>query len=274
MNIQPTSSSASPSTWSEIYQVPGQTSRDILLRARELYLINDIQQFRDLLNSAESSSENFHINDFSIIMKQAVEQDNMDFMQALMDHGFPTHSIYAQSTTRYRSKNTLAFLIEKGLDINKPICETQPPILGYIHHGADPNKHTSIDNIQPGQLLHHAVQRDADTIEVLEILIQKGAPLNTPVHKDLPTFSVLCFISLGTPLHRASELRRVDVVHYLLSKGADQNVRDSRGLTAIQLAARLNQQAVVEVLQRRESGGTPFTTPNCTPWINSLHIIR
>lgn len=159
--------------------------------------------------------------------------------------------------------------------------ENEEMVSLLLDHGADPNKRTFIDvsplswaverapistirlmldycqNIQPGQLLHHAVQRDADTIEVLEMLIEKGAPLNTPVHEDLPTFSVLCFMSLGTPLHRASELGRVDVVRYLLSKGADQDVRDSRGLTAIELAARLNQQAVVEVLQRRESGRNP-----------------
>lgn len=130
MNAQPASSSASSSTWSEIYQVPGRTSRDILLRARELCLHGDIQQFRDLLDSAQSSSENFHIDDFGIIMGQAVEQDNVDFMRALVDHGFPTHSIYARSATRCRSKNALAFLIEKGLDINEPMCDTQPPILG------------------------------------------------------------------------------------------------------------------------------------------------
>lgn len=78
MSVQPASSSASPSIWGEIYQVPGRISRDILLRARELCLNGDIQQFRDLFDSAQSSSENFHIDDFGIIMEQAVEQDNVN----------------------------------------------------------------------------------------------------------------------------------------------------------------------------------------------------
>ncbi|GLA67358.1 ankyrin-2 [Aspergillus tubingensis] len=282
MSVQPASSSASPSIWGEIYQVPGRISRDILLRARELCLNGDIQQFRDLFDSAQSSSENFHIDDFGIIMEQAVEQDNVNLCGRLWIMVFQ----HIQSTPG----------AQLGLDINEPMCETQPPVLGIaikneemvswlLDHGAEPNKRTFIDvtplswaverapistirlmldycqNIQPGQLLHHAVQRDADTIEVLEMLLQKGAPLNTPVHEDLPTFSVLCFMSLGTPLHRASELGRVDVVRYLLSKGADQDVRDSSGLTAMELAARLNQQAVVEVLQRHESGGSPVYHP-------------
>ncbi|OJJ65812.1 hypothetical protein ASPBRDRAFT_139367 [Aspergillus brasiliensis CBS 101740] len=291
MNVQPASNLAAPSTWGEIHQVPGRTSREVLIRARELCLNGDIQQFRDLLESSQTS-ENFHIDDFGIIMAQAIEQDSVTFMQALMDHGFPMHSNYARRATRFKSKNALALLIEKGWDINEPMCETQPPVLGiaiedeemtawFLDHGADPNKRTFIDvtplswaverapvstirlmldycqDIQPGQLLHHAVQRESDTIEVLEMLIQKGAPLNTPVHEDMPTFSILCFMPLGTALHRAAELGKVDVVRYLLSQGADQSVRDTRGHTAMELAARLNQQEVVEVLVKHGNGEGP-----------------
>ncbi|KAL7660517.1 hypothetical protein ACMYSQ_003392 [Aspergillus niger] len=139
----------------------------------------------------------------------------------------------------------------------------------FLDHGADPNRRTFIDltplswavERSPVSVIRLMLHYCQDIHPVLEMLIQKGAPLNTPVHEDLPSLSILCFMPLGTALHRACELGKVDVVRYLLSKGADQSVRDSNGLTAIELAARLNQQEVVEVLQKHRNGGNPVYNP-------------
>ena len=85
-----------------------------------------------------------------------------------------------------------------------------------------------------GQLLHYTLKRKwkSDMFEVLELLIERGASLNTPIPEDSSTFSMLCFMPLGSPLHTAVELGNVDVVRYLLSKGADQSVRDTHMLLA------------------------------------------
>ncbi|KNG89120.1 Ankyrin repeat protein [Aspergillus nomiae NRRL 13137] len=131
-----------------------------------------------------------------------------------------------------------------------------------LDHGADPNRRCFIDltplslavesapisvihfmlsrggNVQQGQLLHHAVERPTDTIEVLGLLIEKGAPINSAMYDDYPSWALLFFTGVGTPLHKAAELGKVDVVRYLISQGADQSINDANGRTAIECARR------------------------------------
>ncbi|PWY69624.1 ankyrin [Aspergillus sclerotioniger CBS 115572] len=268
-----------------IFQLPGGTPREIVVKAKELCISNDIQRFRELLDSAPSEAEHFTITDFGVVMCQAVEQDRVPFIQALLDRGFPLDPCYARIATRHQSKKTLALWMENGWDINAPMCGTEPSVLGIavndesmavwlLDNGADPNKRTFMDvtplswavewgsisvikamldrttDIHAGQVLHHAARRASDTIQVLEMLIEKGAPLNTPMYQDSNTVSMQCFMSLGTPLHTAAELGNLDVVRLLLSKGADPTVKDYQGKTVIELARRMNRLEVVEVLEK------------------------
>lgn len=48
-------------------------------------------------------------------------------------------------------------------------------------------------------------------------------------------------MGLGTALHRAAELGKVDVVSYLISEGANQSVKDANGRTAVDCATMLIQ---------------------------------
>lgn len=144
-----------------------------------------------------------------------------------------------------------------------------------LNHGADPNRQYLIDltplslavesapisvihlmlshggNIRKGQLLHHAIERRPDTIEVLRLLIENGAPINSTMYEDhYVSWALFQFMGLGTPLHKAAELGKVDVVRYLISQGASQSVKDANGRTAIEGARMLNQWEVVEALEK------------------------
>lgn len=144
-----------------------------------------------------------------------------------------------------------------------------------LDHEADPNRQGVIDltplslavesapvsvihlmlsrggNVQKGQLLHHAVERQVDTIEVLKLLVEKGAPLNATVYDDYPSWALFHFMGLGTPLHRASELGKADVVRYLISKGANLKIEDAKGRTPLECAEISNRWEVIEALQER-----------------------
>lgn len=143
-----------------------------------------------------------------------------------------------------------------------------------LDHGADPNRQSLIEvtplsfavedasirvinlmldrggDIQKGKLLHRAVCRKSENIEVLQLLIDRGAPLNMTMFENDPcSYALYYFMGLGTALHKAAELGKVDVVRYLLSQGADTTVKDANGRTALELAERLKKMEVVEVLK-------------------------
>lgn len=102
-----------------------------------------------------------------------------------------------------------------------------------------------------GQLLHHAVERHADNIAVLRLLIGKGAAINSTMYEDhYPSQELFYFTGLGTALHKAAELDKLDVVCYLISEGANQSIKDANGRTALECAQMLNHKDVIEALEK------------------------
>lgn len=157
--------------------------------------------------------------------------------------------------------------------------EDEDMVTWLLDHGADPNRQCAIDltplsyaverapisiielmlarggDVRKGQLLHHAIDRQSENIEVLKLLIGKGAAIDATMYQDhYPSWRLYYFMGLGTVLHRASELGRVDLVRYLVDEGADPSITDANGRTAIECAAMLNQREVVQELQKGLSG--------------------
>lgn len=116
-----------------------------------------------------------------------------------------------------------------------------PVIQLMLRHGGDARK---------GQLLHHAIARISDNIAVLSLLIEKGADINSPMYNDYPSSALFYFMGLGTALHKAAELGKVDIVRYLISKGADLDIKDANGRTALECAKMPNHWEVIQALEK------------------------
>lgn len=135
-------------------------------------------------------------------------------------------------------------------------------MLWFLSHGADPNATCGLDitplsiairdapfenipilfdhggSIEHGQLLHFAVIRGLpDRIDVLDYLLDKGAPINSLMYENsADSYEQERFSGLGTPLHSAVTTGCLDMVNMLLSRGADPIIKNSCGKLAVEEA--------------------------------------
>lgn len=58
-------------------------------------------------------------------------------------------------------------------------------------------------------------------------------------------------MGLGTPLHAATRAGRLDLVEFLLRKGANPNIRDSKDRTAADYAIDLKYLEIAVLLERQ-----------------------
>lgn len=144
----------------------------------------------------------------------------------------------------------------------------------FLDRGADPNASCVLDltplsfairkasletivllferggDVEKGQLAHHAVERESDELEVLKLLDRRGASLDQPKYSNHQySWNLQYFMGLGTPLHRAAQLGKAEVVSYLLDKGADPSIRDSKGRTALECAKLSKKDDVIVLLE-------------------------
>jgi Ankyrin repeats (many copies) len=104
--------------------------------------------------------------------------------------------------------------------------------------------------VQHGQLLQYAVERRApDCLDVIDFLLAKGAPINHVMYQTLlKNYFHMRAFGLGTPLHKAAALGRLDVVKNLVKRGADPLIKDARRNLAAERAEYGGSSEVIQFL--------------------------
>lgn len=119
-----------PISPSEYPRIPTRTPLTTLEKLRTIFVSGDIDGFRDVLNSVSSSIGAFDICDLHGIMAEAIKRDDARFIKELLDRGLPMDTLYASQAVQAKAKNALEVFISSGWDINEPISELRPPVLG------------------------------------------------------------------------------------------------------------------------------------------------
>ncbi|RDW65724.1 ankyrin repeat domain-containing protein [Aspergillus mulundensis] len=231
---------------------------------------NDLPKFRARFDDWASSG--YDVHELADVMREAVCRNNVEIVSMLLSHGQSPEASYATDAVRHRAKDVLAVFLQNGWDINGCPAQGRPPVLGLAVHdedmatwlldrGADPNQQSLIDltptsvavkeaplstiklffdrgaDVNKGQLLHHAVERDSGEAGVVAFLLEKGAAINAKMYENHPvSFGLYCMMGIGTPLHFAAQAGKYGLVQYLLEKGADPTIKDALDKTAMDWA--------------------------------------
>lgn len=153
----------------------------------------------------------------------------------------------------------------------------------FLENGADPNGRGFYDNTPAsiaaghaplrtlallldhganplcGQLVFHAASREVDAVKAISMLLDRIEEngdmfdINSRLYDSDPnTKGHLSFMGLGTPLHHAADAGQMEAVKWLLDKGADARIRDSRGHLPRDLASQKGFRDIAELLLEAE----------------------
>ncbi len=117
----------------------------------------------------------------------------------------------------------VAYLLSHGVPFN--ILDVNLAINGLLfEHGG---------SIEKRQLLHGAVHRKLpDCLEVAQMLLDKGPPINTIKYQNHPdSYKDYKYFGVGTPLFEAARCGNVAMAELLLKNGADPLIKNNKGLS-------------------------------------------
>ena len=168
-----------------------------------------------------------------------------------------------------QTQRAAKWLLEHGADVNaKDDQGCQPLHHVSVVHIADLllSSGAYLDRDKNGlSPLHHLCQRDS--LDVLNMFIEKGAHLDPSLHDNLPHFAIRCgsqrtvaaLLAGGvfvngpnpdgdTPLHIATRASRADIVQALLIAGANRTIANRLGHLPLYIASHINNPTIVQIL--------------------------
>ncbi|KAL2819308.1 hypothetical protein BDW59DRAFT_174908 [Aspergillus cavernicola] len=164
----------------------------------------------------------YRISELDAIMVKAMECNNAKVVSQLLASGMTLFHDYASRAIRHQATDVVELLLQEGWDINQPNSRLEPSALGFgvgDEFMAPTVRPYRGGNVHQGQLFHHAVNWKSGVVEVLKMLLEKGASINAKKDED---------------------------PHL---EGADMSIRDLIDRTALDWAVNNNHQEVVGILE-------------------------
>ncbi|MFW5664458.1 MAG: ankyrin repeat domain-containing protein [Coleofasciculus sp.] len=194
-----------------------------------------------------------------------------------------------------RSAEIAQLLIDQGADVNAKDAKTNrtplhlansPEIAAVlIKNGAKIEADQINTAYHPhGTLLHQASQIESKLM--IEFLLQSGANIvakdyqdNTPLHfAPSPEIAALLIADINarnsygeTPLHKAVENDKTELVEFLLAKGGNSNAQDNQGETPLHKA---DNNTIIELLLDQNANSNAQDNWGNTPLHNAASLLK
>ena len=175
----------------------------------------------------------------------------------------------------YSHLDILRYLVENGADINACSDDHCTPLMiaikmGHINvatylveHGAK----VDLKDDRGCTALHHAMYYyHHDRLEVCSCLIERGADVNGCYNNKSPQNG-------RTPLMIASRYGQLDAMTFLIKQGANVNLQDKEGETALHYAVDGSDVSceVLSCLIENGANFDAFSNSGCTPLMKAIH---
>ncbi|KAL8917000.1 MAG: hypothetical protein Q9208_008218 [Pyrenodesmia sp. 3 TL-2023] len=245
-------------------------------------------------------------NHLHLAAQAAAAKGHWACLNYLLSRGVELYGHIISAGVKSKSIQVLEGMLGRGWNINRPQSYDEPPYLAlvvndeatvrwFLAHGADPNAPAGEWDVTPlsyavnraplsmvkllfehggspanGQLVNYAADRkDADSIPVLQLLVDHGAPTNEWLFENRPKLHHWAAAGgAQTPLYQAAEAGLIENVKFLLRHGADPRKRGIRmhiheGRLPID-AAKLNKHE--EIVQLLSEAATTLKPQNSGLW--------
>lgn len=197
MDIRPLSRET-PNSYNGL-QIRRHTPAATVDKLRSLCIEDDLKSFQETIDQLVSSPEALVIAELGDVMMEAIKYDRVGFVSKLLSHGFPIQPCYTLEATVRKAKSVLGCFIEAGWDINEPVGDVKPPVLGYVAKATWKEISITKDRYS------YAVVDKEMTVWLLD----RGANPNKRCKIDC------------TPLSYAVQLAPISIIRLMLNSGGD-----------------------------------------------------
>ncbi len=151
----------------------------------------------------------------------------------------------------------LELLLRRGASPNALSTSAETPLSVAVQTGTLESIQSLLKagaDVRLGDPLHYAIERRADALEVVRLLLDHKAPVNTIQFAHSSARQLRHSLVRGTPLHKACLLSKYEVAELLLRHGADPNItriRDSQAewTTPLDIAKERGDERMVTLLE-------------------------
>ncbi|KAK0866005.1 hypothetical protein LTR87_015185 [Friedmanniomyces endolithicus] len=211
--------------------------------------------FEELLNAGIDPDDD--------IVEAAVGKDDERFLLRLLQHSWPIDKALRGGKVPsllclvIDRPKLLEQLLQQGASPNALSTSAETPLSAVVQTGTLESIRRLLEagaDVRMGDPLHYAIEREADALEVVQLLLYHKAPVNTIQFADPSARQLRHSLTRGTPLHKACLLGKYEVAGLLLKHGADPNstrMRDSQAeqTTPLGIAKQRGNERMITLLE-------------------------